>query len=332
MTHERNTMRCGLGAAVLILLCASAAHAAAPAQKTFASPDDAARALVSAVKAKDEKALLEILGPDAKPVISSGDPVADEAAGERFVQSYEGAHEFVPGPDEETILQTGKDGWPLPIPLVNTAEGWRFDTAAGQQELINRRIGRNELDTIQTCLAYVDAQREYYARNPLGEKLRPYAQKVASSPGKKDGLYWDTAEGQTPSPLGELFAQARAQGYAPGGAKPAPYHGYYYRILTAQGPHAPGGKYDYVVRGKMIGGFAAIAYPAQWGVSGVMTFLVNHDGVVYEKNLGPGTVKIAQAIKAFDPDESWVKVADAAATTTATAPATGAATEAPRAQ
>lgn len=332
MTHERNTMRCGLRAAVLILVCASAASAAAPAQKTFGSPDDAAKALVAAVKAMDEKSLLEILGPDAKPLISSGDPVADAAASERFVQSYDEAHDFVPGPDEETILQTGKDKWPLPIPLVNTAEGWRFDTAAGQEELVNRRIGKNELDTIQTCLAYVDAQREYYARNPQGDKLRPYAQKVASSPGKKDGLYWETADGEEPSPLGDLFAQARAQGYAPGGAKPAPYHGYYYRILTAQGPHAPGGKYDYVVRGKMIGGFAAVAYPAQWGASGVMTFIVSHDGVVYEKNLGPNTAKVAQGIKAFDPDESWVKVADAAAPATATAAAAEPAKNAPAAQ
>ena len=332
MTHPWNTMRCGLAAAVLTLLCATTAPAAAPAQKTFTSPDEAAQALVAAVKAKDEKAMLEILGQDAKPLISSGDPVADEAAGQRFVTSYDEAHEFVPGPDEETILQTGKDKWPLPIPLVNTAEGWRFDTAAGQEELVDRRIGKNELDTIQTCLAYVDAQREYYAQNPLGEKLPPYAQKVASSPGKKDGLYWDTAEGETPSPLGELMADARAQGYAPGGAKPAPYHGYYYRILTAQGPHAKGGKYDYVVRGKMIGGFAAVAYPAQWGASGVMTFIVNHDGVVYEKNLGPDTAKIAQAMKAFDPDETWVKVADTDAPPTTTAAASEPAKAVPAAQ
>lgn len=325
MTHLWSTMRCGLAAAVLTLLCATSGRAAAPAQKIFASPDDAAQALVAAVKAKDEKAMLEILGQDAKPLVSSGDPVADEAAGERFVASYEEAHEFVPGPDEETILQTGKDHWPLPIPLVNTKEGWRFDTAAGQEELINRRIGRNELDTIQTCLAYVDAQREYYAQNPLGEKLRPYAQKIASSPGKKDGLYWDTADGATPSPLGQLMADARAQGYAPGGAKPMPYHGYYYRILTAQGAHAAGGAYDYVVHGKMIGGFAAVAYPAQWGASGVMTFIVNHDGVVYEKNLGPDTAKIAQAMKTFDPDETWVKVADQSTPPTATASAEDAA-------
>jgi hypothetical protein len=312
MTHERHVMRRGLLAGLLLVLGSATAFAAESAQKTFPTQDAAAQALVAAVKANDQKALLEILGGDAQKLIASGDPVSDEAARERFVQSYGEAHEFVTGQDGETILQTGKDQWPLPIPLVNTAEGWRFDTAAGQDEMITRRIGKNELDTIQTCLAYVDAQREYFAENPSKEKLRQYAQKVSSSQGKKDGLYWQTADGEPESPLGALFAQARAQGYTPGSGKPMPYHGYFYRILTAQGPHAPDGAYDYLVRGKMIGGFALVAYPAVWSSSGVMTFIVNHDGVVYEKNLGPGTSKVAPAMKTFDPDESWVKVADAA--------------------
>lgn len=312
MTHERNAMRGGRAAALLLLLGATTAFAAATAPKTFPSPDAAAQALVGAAKANDAKALLEILGSDAQTLISSGDPVADQAARQRFVQSYDEEHRFVTGPDDETILQTGKDQWPLPIPLVSTAEGWRFDTDAGKDEMITRRIGKNELDTIQSCLAYVDAQREYYARNPQGGKLRQYAQKVASSPGKKDGLFWETGDGEEPSPLGELIAQARSQGYAAGTGRPVPYHGYLFRILTAQGPHAAGGAYDYVVRGEMIGGFALVAYPAQWGSSGVMTFIVNHDGVVYEKNLGPDSAQIAGAMKTFDPDESWVKIADAA--------------------
>lgn len=333
MTHERNAIRCGLLAALLLVFGTATAFAAEPAQKTFPSADAAAQALVAAVKANDQTALLEILGSDAQKLISSGDPIADEAARERFVKSYDEAHQFVAGQDGETVLQTGKDQWPLPIPLVSTAEGWRFDTAAGQDEMITRRIGKNELDTIQTCLAYVDAQREYYAANPTGEKLRQYAQKVASSSGKKDGLYWPSAEGQPDSPLGALFAQARAQGYTPGTGKPMPYHGYFYRILTAQGSHAPGGAYDYLVRGKMIGGFALVAYPAMWGSSGVMTFIVNHDGVVYEKNLGPGTLKFAPALTSFDPDESWVKVADAAnpASSPSAAPGTAAASAPPTA-
>lgn len=302
-----------LATAACALLFASVAIAAkpaakAPAQKTFPTAEDAATALVAAVKANDTTALLEILGTDAKPILDSGDPVADEATRAKFVASYDEAHALVDGPDDSKILQTGKDEWPLPIPLVQTAEGWRFDTEAGEEEILNRRVGRNELAAIQTALAFVDAQREYYDLNPQGEKLPPYAQVLASAKGKKDGLYWDTAEGEQPSPLGEAFASARAEGYRPGEGKPIPFHGYYFRILKAQGPNAPGGKYDYVVKGKMIGGFALVAYPAEYDVSGVMTFVVNHDGVVFEKDLGPKTTKLAQAMKTFDPDESWRKV------------------------
>lgn len=322
MTHERMSIlrpSLLLATAALSLLAWSVALAAEPAQKapqqkTFPTAEEAATALVAAVKANDTSALLEILGADAKPIIDSGDPVADEATRARFVASYEEAHALVDGPEDSKILQTGKDEWPLPIPLVQTAEGWRFDTEAGEEEILNRRIGRNELAAIQTALAFVDAQREYYDLNPQGEKLPPYAQLIASSKDKKDGLYWDTAEGEKPSPLGEEFASARAEGYRPGEGQPIPYHGYYFRILKAQGPNAPGGKYDYVVKGKMIGGFALVAYPAEYDVSGVMTFIVNHDGVVFEKDLGPKTTELARAMKTFDPDESWRKVdADAKA-------------------
>jgi len=315
-----------LASAAFSLLVASVALAAEPAQKapqqkTFPTAEEAATALVAAVKANDTNALLEILGADAKPILDSGDPVADEAMRARFVSSYEEAHALVDGPEDSKILQTGKDEWPLPIPLVQTAAGWIFDTEAGEEELLNRRIGRNELAAIQTALAFVDAQREYYDLNPQGEKLPPYAQKIASTKGKKDGLYWDTADGEKPSPLGEEFASARAEGYKPGEGKPIPYHGYFFRILKAQGPNAPGGKYDYVVKGAMIGGFALVAYPAEYDVSGVMTFIVNHDGVVYEKDLGPGTKKLAQEMKAFDPDESWRRVAADVATPEAAVPA-----------
>jgi len=316
-----------LATAACALVAAPAARAAAPQQKSFPTPEAAATALVEAVKANDTKVLLEILGSDANPLLDSGDPVADEAMRAKFVASYDEAHAIVDGPDDTKVLQTGKDEWPLPIPLVDTAHGWRFDTAAGQDELLNRRIGRNELAAIQTVLAYVDAQREYYATNPLGEKIPPYAQALASSPGKKDGLYWDAAEGETESPLGGAFASARAEGYRPGEGKPIPFHGYYFRVLKAQGPNAPGGKYDFVVHGKMIGGFALVAYPAEYGASGVMTFIVSHDGQVYEKDLGPGTAKVAQQMKAFDPDESWRKVDtdDRPAAAAGAAPATDAA-------
>jgi len=308
MREKKSMARPGFLVTLCVLGVATTIHAAAPAQKTYATPEEAVAALVAAAKADDTGALLEILGPDAKPLITSGDPVADETTRARFVQSYDEAHEIVPGPDDTKVLQTGKDQWPLALPLANTAKGWRFDTAAGKDEILTRRIGKNELATIQTCLAYVDAQREYYDRNPQGDALPQYAQHAASSQGKKDGLYWDTGEGEPPSPLGELFASARGQGYKPGEGKPAPYHGYYYRILKAQGPNAPGGAYDYVVRGKMIGGFALVAYPAEYGSSGVMTFIVNHDGVVYEKDFGPDTTKVAQAMKTFDPDDTWTKI------------------------
>jgi hypothetical protein len=207
------------------------------------------------------------------------------------------------------VLQIGAEEWPFPIPIVKRGEKWSFDTGKGKEELINRRIGRNELNTIQTCLAYVDAQREYVVKDRDGDGLFEYAQKLRSDPGKKNGLYWEakTSEGQ--SPLGPLFAAAQEKGYSKAaGGKPVPYHGYYYRILTAQGKSAPDGAYDYLVRGNMIGGFALVAYPAKYGASGIMTFIVNHDGVVYQKDLGKKTEKAAQAMKVFNPDSTWKKV------------------------
>jgi hypothetical protein len=205
----------------------------------------------------------------------------------------------------------GSDEWPFPIPIVKAGNGWRFDTGAGKQEILARRVGGNELKAIQVCLAYVDAQKEYAMKKARqGEGLLEYAQKFVSTPGKQDGLYWEAGEGQEQSPIGPLFSAARDQGYSgkPLGEEPEPYHGYFYRILTAQGKNAPGGAQDYVVGGKMIGGFALIAYPAHYGASGVMTFIVNHDGVVYQKKLGKDTKKAAQAMKAFNPDKTWTRV------------------------
>jgi hypothetical protein len=280
--------------------------AAAPKQRTYASPEEAVKDLMAAAKAGDSKALLVILGAGARPIISSGDAVADRNGRERFVKSYEEAGKVERANDAKAILTTGKDGWPFPIPLVKDAAGWRFDAKAGQEEIVNRRIGRNELSVMQVLQAYVDAQREYYLRNPQQDKLPHYAQKIASSQGKKDGLFFPTKAGERLSPLGPLVVGAKAAGYAKGeGGKPTPYHGYHYRILKAQGPDAPGGAYDYVAQGRMIGGHALVAWPATYGNSGVVTFMVNHDGAVFEKDLGPDTAAAVQKITKFNPDKSW---------------------------
>jgi hypothetical protein len=209
--------------------------------------------------------------------------------------------------DGSQTLIIGNDDWPFPIPLVNKGGKWQFDTKAGLDEILRRRIGRNELAAIQVSLAYVQAQNEYASLDPTGLGPHVYAQRIVSRPGKRDGLYWATAEGEQASPLGELAAEASAEGYKTGNT-PIPYYGYYYRILTRQGAHAPGGAYDYLAKGKMIGGFALVAYPAQYGNSGIMTFIVNQDGTVFQKDLGPQSDKLARKIEAFDPDSTWAKV------------------------
>lgn len=279
-------------------------------QKTFKSSEEAVKNLIDAVKADDTKELLAIFGSAAKELISSGDEVADKAGRERFVKSYEEMNKLVNESDKKVILHVGNEDWPLPIPLIKKGEKWFFDAKAGKEEILNRRIGRNELNTIQTCLAYVDAQREYALKDWDGDGLFEYAQKFVSTPGKKDGLYWEAKEGEEQSPLGPLVAKAVKAGYTlrKSGEKPKPYQGYFYKILKAQGKNAPGGEYDYMVRGKMIGGFALVAYPAQYGNSGVMIFMVNHDGAVYQKDLGRETEKIASAMKKFNPDNTWKKV------------------------
>ncbi|MGH8064097.1 MAG: DUF2950 domain-containing protein [Candidatus Entotheonellia bacterium] len=280
--------------------------AAAVGQKRFPSAEDGVQALIAALKAGDVKAMLDVLGPTARPLITSGDPVADRYDRERAVEEYEESHSLVMSGETRAVLQVGKDDWPFPIPLVKDETGWRFDTQAGREEILNRRIGRHELAAIEVCRAYVDAQREYYLRNPQGDALLQYAQQFASTEGKRDGLYWPAEPGEEASPLGPLVANARGEGYRKGkGGKPVPYYGYYYRLLKAQGPDAPGGAYDYMVNGEMLGGFALVAYPATWGNSGVMTFMVNHDGVVYQKDLGPNTAAVARAMTRFDPDKTW---------------------------
>jgi len=296
-------------AAAILSTAAPDALAAERVQKTFVSPEEAVKALVAA--AGDAKAVLAVLGPEAKALINSGDAAADKVARERFLQAYTEANKLMRSGDDMALLVVGKDEWTFPIPIVKVAAGWRFDTKEGREEILNRRIGRNELSAIKAVQAYADAQREYYLRNPQGDKLLHYAQKIVSAQGKRDGLYFPTKAGERPSPLGPMFESARAKGYEKGkdaAGKPVPYHGYRYRILRSQGPNAAGGAYDYIAQGKMIGGFALIAWPAIYGNSGVMTFLVNHDGVVYEKDLGPDTAQAAQKITRFNPDGSWKRL------------------------
>lgn len=307
----RNSYHCLVLTLIIVFAIGSAERvlgAATVKQKTFSSPEEGVKALIDAAKKNDTKGILEILGADAKSIIESGDPVADNEGRERFVKSYDEANKLVKSGEAEMVLEVGKDEWPFPIPLVKENNGWRFDTKEGKEEIINRRIGRNELDVIQVSLAIVDAEREYYQRDPDGDKLLQYAQKLISTKGKRDGLYWETKPNEQPSPLGSLVARARAEGYKGAGGKPVPYHGYYYKLLTGQGKDAPGGAYDYLVKGKMMGGFGVVAYPAQYGSSGIMTFIVNHDGVVYQKDLGAKTASVAQSMTKFNPDKTWTPV------------------------
>ena len=290
----------------LLLSAALLGWAMAPAfaQEQFNTPDAAVDALVSAARSGDAKAIVAVLGSDGNAVVSSGDPVADNNTREKFVAAYDAKHAIESEGDGTQTLIIGDEAWPFPIPLVNKAGVWQFDTGAGLDEILRRRVGRNELSAIQVARAYVQAQNEYAELDPAGLGRGVYAQRIVSHKGKKDGLYWPTAERQPPSPLGELAAQASAEGYK-AGKGPIPYHGYYYRILTRQGAGAPGGAYDYLVKGKMRGGFALLAFPAEYGNSGIMTFMVNHDGTVFEKDLGPNTAKLARKIESFAPDQSW---------------------------
>lgn len=291
----------------LIVVAPLALGAPPPAdQQNFATPEAAVQALVKAAQAKDKNALVRLLGPLGKPLIDSGDPVADKNARDGFLARYKAANSLDKSQPDQATLEVGADKWPFPIPIAKREGRWFWDSAAGVEEVVNRRIGENELSTIQSCLAYVDAQREYYVRNVQKDPLQHFAKQLISSNGKKDGLYWPTQEGEPPSPLGEEFADARAEGYLqPGTPRGTPYHGYIYRQLVRQGPQAPGGAYEYLVNGEMLGGFALIAFPAEYGSSGIMTFIVNHDGVVYSRDLGPHTEQVAMGIAEFNPDSMW---------------------------
>jgi hypothetical protein len=306
------TVRTLILAALTVLTSAgaSASSGTAPENRYFASPEAAVEALVAAVRNGDPDALIAVLGPGSQRLVDSGDAVSDRAGRERFVARFDETHEILPVGDSRAEFEVGNDDWPFPIPLVKEAGGWRYDVAAGEDEILNRRIGENELSTVEVCLALVDAQREYYLSNPAGADLPHYARQFRSDPGQRNGLYWETGDDEAPSPLGPFFAAAVAEGYSHGTSptEPQPYHGYFFRILTRQGPDAPGGEYDYLVRDMLIGGFAAVAWPAEYGTSGITTFLVNHDGVVYESDLGPDTRDLALAMTAFNPDSTWIRV------------------------
>jgi hypothetical protein len=293
-------------ALIVVVMFQGTALAAQAKQKTFETPQAAVEAMVKAFRDYNQKELLAIFGPGSETLISSGDKVNDRENREKSLLRYDEKNRMETEGDEKVILHIGNNDWPFPIPIVKTGERWRFDTTQGKEEILSRRIGKNELDAIQTCLAYVDAQREYAAMDRDSDGLQAYAQKFRSTKGKKDGLYWESAPDEEPSPLGPLVAKARSDGYMKG-ERPAPYNGYFFRILTAQGANAKGGAYSYLVKGKMVGGFALVAYPASYGSSGVKTFIVNHEGVVYEKDLGRKTAKLAKFMKAFNPDKTWKK-------------------------
>jgi hypothetical protein len=294
--------------ALVVTLTLSSLCALAGEGASFQSPQAAVDALVAAVKDGSTEKIVAVLGPDGERLASSGDDVADAAARQRFLTAYEEVHEAKES-DGRAVLIIGRDEYPFPIPIVAAAGAWRFDTAAGEEEILDRRIGQNELSAIQVLKAYVDAQHEYAEADRDGKGVQ-YAQRLLSSEGKQDGLYWPTAENAPESPFGPLIAEARAEGYRKTSDSPQPYHGYLFRILNAQGKNAAGGERDYVVNGRMLGGYGLIAVPAEYGNAGVKTFMVNQDGVVFEKDLGEETADEAGAIAKFDPDASWAKVAD----------------------
>ncbi|MGA3089985.1 MAG: DUF2950 domain-containing protein [Terriglobales bacterium] len=290
------------GVGILLALCFSAL-AQQPGQKTFSSAEDASAALVSAAQNNDEKAMVEILGRDGKRIVSSGDEAEDAESRASFVKRYQEMHRLVKEPDGTTILYIGAENWPSPIPLMSKGDSWYFDTEAGKKEILYRRIGRNEMSTIRVCQELAAAEKEYRAA-----QHDEYASKVFSGDGQHDGLYWKSGNGEPASPIGPLVAAAVSEGFVKSGeTAPTPYRGYYFHMLAGQGKNAPGGAKSYVTNGKMTAGFAFVAYPAEYRSSGVMTFIVGEDGVVYEKDLGKKTEAEAKAMKQYDPGSSWQK-------------------------
>src|ERR1700722_1612756 len=316
MHHFKNSTRSDgyryIGAislpACFLLLVSAAIAATSSGQQVFPSAAAAAKALVGAARIDDMAALSSILGGDAKEVLSSGDPVADNSARDNFVAKYDQMERLAYDDRGRVILYLGADNWPFPIPLVKSGDGWVFDTEAGKKELLYRRVGRNELYTIDVLADLAEEQQEYASETRDSGRVQQFAQKIQSEPGKHDGLYWSVSSGEEESPIGPLIADATAEGYKTGAASPIPFHGYYYTILSRQGKNAPGGAKDYLVDGKMTKGFAFLAYPATYGASGVMTFMINQDGVIVQKDLGTNTAKVANGMNEYNPDESWDEV------------------------
>ena len=277
-------------------------------EKTFASPGDAVLALYNAVKSNNQQALSAIFGSNSGPILHTGDDVADKNMATNFLNRYDQMHRVVVEPDQRVALYIGADNWPLPIPIVKNSSGaWYFDTEAGAKEILYRRVGRNENDAIEVLYTLVEAQREYASAARDGDNTKHYAMKFLSDEGKQNGLYWKTSDNDPASPIGPLIVEAEGAGYNLKQGQQAPFHGYYYRMLTRQGPAAKGGAKDYLVNGQLTRGFAFVAYPAEYRNSGVMTFIVNQDGVVYEKDLGQDTAKTAAAMTEFNPDQGWIK-------------------------
>lgn len=283
------------------------ARAQEPGQKTFPSSEEACAALLSAVRQGDQPALLKTLGPTAREIISGGDEAEDRNDQRQFLEKFRQMHRLVHEPNGATILYVGAENWPLPILLMHKANSWYFDPVASKAEILFRRIGRNELNAIEVCRELVSAQNEYYGE-PHDGGVKQFARRFLSDDGKHNGLYWKISEREPESPIGQLLALANSEDYATATAKPRPFHGYYYHILNRQGKHAPGGAKNYVVNGKMTGGFAFMAYPAEYRSSGVMTFIVNRNGIVYQKDLGLQTAIRAKALTQYNPDATWKKV------------------------
>ena len=308
-----------IAAIIIVIAFGLPASAQDNGQKKFKSPEDAFRALVEAARNNDTAELLVIFGPEGKDIISSGDAVADRRAREHFAKRAADGVKFSKLDDDTVLPIIGKDECSFPIPIVKSGQEWVFSAKEGRQEIINRRIGRNELNTIQVAMAYVDAQRQYASKARDSDGVLQYAQHFMSRNGKKDGLYWEAAPGEEMSPLGPLFARATEEGYRyttkKKGEKPAPYYGYYFKVLKGQGSNAPGGEREYLTDGKMTSGFGLVAYPAHYGVSGIMTFIVNQLGTVYQKDLGPKTEELAKAMAKYDPDKTWKRVEQASSVT-----------------
>jgi hypothetical protein len=315
LLHFRHGLATFMTCVITITACSTFAFAQDVRQKMFKSPQQAFKAVVAAARANDTIELMAIFGPEGKEIISSGDAVADERARERFVRAAGEGITFSKLNNRTVRAVIGKDKWSFPVLIVKSGKEWLFSTKEGKEEILTRRIGRNELNTIEICLTYVTAQREYAAKDRTGDGVLQFAQHFMSSKGKKDGLYWDAATGEEMSPLGPLIVRASEEGYPVTRKNKGhtPYHGYYFKILKRQGGNAPGGEMDYVNNGKMVAGFALVAYPAIYGVSGIMTFMVNQAGIVYEKNLGPKTGEIAKAVTQYDPDKTWTRAESATA-------------------